>query len=357
MANPAGDDWLTTVHVYPKNEMLTFVKTVDVDSVQVGDPVVYTLIPAIPSDIATAQSYKIVDQLDVALDFVNVSSVKAATTKAGLSNATVLTAGTHYTVMPAVATPAGPKVTIEFTAVGRAFLGDPNNFRYLEIILNTKVNANILTTLSVGNTAEIDFVNQYGEEKIIESTNPEGESETEIHTATISIIAQDGHSGAKLAGAQFKLASSAANAAAGNFLKKDATGKILDVGDGGYAGATEWVVITISPTGHASYIGLRDYTVDSSGIKTYLSYYLVETKAPSGYNLVPDPITVTFSATNATKANDYNVSVFVNHYKGFTLPKTGGMGTLLYTIGGITLMGLAAILFINTRKKRVAVTK
>jgi fimbrial isopeptide formation D2 family protein/LPXTG-motif cell wall-anchored protein len=350
MVNPTGDGWLDMVHVYPKNEMLTFEKTVSIDSVQVGDPVVYTLVPAVPSDIADATSYKIVDQLDPALDFVSVSSVKAAATKAGLASGTSLTAGTHYTVVPTAATADGPRVEIVLTEAGREYLGD-NDFRYLEIILNTTVNEAILTSATVGNTAEINFTNQYGEDKVITSTNEDGDPETKIHTAAISITAQDGISFAKLAGAEFRIASSAANAADGNFLKKDATGKILDVGDPGYATATQWVAVTVSPDGLASFVGLRDYT-KAGDVKNYLSYYLVETKAPTGYNMVPDPIVVTFSAANSTEANDYTIAITVNHYKGFTLPKTGGMGTLIFTVGGIALVGLAVIILISTKKKK-----
>jgi fimbrial isopeptide formation D2 family protein/LPXTG-motif cell wall-anchored protein len=356
MTNPAGDGWLTTVHVYPKNEMLSFTKTVNADAVQVGDLVTYTLTPAVPSGILNLSSYIIVDSLDPALDFVDISSIKAATTKAGLASGTTLIKGTHYATTPDDGTANGPKVYVLFSSVGRSLL-DGNGFRYLEITLNTKVNKKILATSTVSNTAKIDFNNQFDERKIVWSTDINGNPETTIHTATIAITAQDGHSGAKLADAQFKIASSLENAKTGSFLKKDTDEKIYDVGDIGYEDAHDWVTITTSPTGKASFAGLKDYLVASDGTKTYLSYYLVETKAPSGYNLLSNPITVTFSAENSTVDNGYTVPVFVNHFRGLQLPRTGGTGTMLFTIGGIVLIGLATLVLINMKKKEEPITE
>ena len=41
----------------------------------------------------------------------------------------------------------------------------------------------------------------------------------------------------------------------------------------------------------------------------------------------------------------------VQNTKGFTLPTTGGMGTYIFTIGGVLLIGAAVVLFIRSRKK------
>ena len=352
MADPAGTGWLTDVHVYPKNEMLTFEKEVVADSVSVGDPVVYTLVPAVPSDIGKAKKYDITDQLDAALDFVSVSSVRAGMTKAGAATGVILVAGTDYTVTPATATAGGPLVTISFTAAGRAKLatGDgTTNYKYIHIILNTTVNAAILAgDGTVGNTAEIDFTNQFNENKKIKSRNKGGNERTEIHTGRIEIKKVDGAAtGTALAGAVFKIATDAAGT---QFLKKDASGKILTPGAVGYAAAPDWVVTTAAVTGLAEFAGIADYT-SAAGVKTFKTYYLVEVKSPTGYNMIPDPIAVTFDNT-AVKANSYKMNVMVENYKGFTLPKTGGTGTLLFTIGGIALVGLALLGLILTKRRR-----
>jgi fimbrial isopeptide formation D2 family protein/LPXTG-motif cell wall-anchored protein len=107
------------------------------------------------------------------------------------------------------------------------------------------------------------------------------------------------------------------------------------------------------------------------------TYYLVETKAPTGYNLLTDPveivITVTESGNNVTYtatvgaatatvnngAVDLNaaqtaaqpvaVAKIVNN-AGTQLPSTGGIGTtIFYIVGGIMVAG--AVVFLLTKRR------
>lgn len=103
------------------------------------------------------------------------------------------------------------------------------------------------------------------------------------------------------------------------------------------------------------------------------TYYLKETKAPDGYNLLTDKVTVTITATmgtgteanvlktlTSTVNNENNnnidltegiVTVKVANSAGSQLPSTGGMGTtLFYVIGGALMAGAAIVLVI--KKKR-----
>ena len=89
----------------------------------------------------------------------------------------------------------------------------------------------------------------------------------------------------------------------------------------------------------------------------YLTYYIVETKTPSpDYNLLLEPIEVKFLPTTSKFANWYTVNGgIVNNTNKFTLPETGGVGTILFTAGGIALIVVAAFLFImSARKKKVS---
>lgn len=110
-------------------------------------------------------------------------------------------------------------------------------------------------------------------------------------------------------------------------------------------------------------------------------YYAVENKAPAGYNIVTTPkeISLTvegdrlevigdsvasstkiFEEANNDAVKSYDVSwktagyneLRIENTKGNTLPGTGGMGTTIFTIGGIVLVALAALMFVVYMRKQ-----
>ena len=99
------------------------------------------------------------------------------------------------------------------------------------------------------------------------------------------------------------------------------------------------------------------------------TYYLVETTAPSGYNLLDKPVIITIesgrvSATLGSDSTAQNAAelitpesgepywlITVHNNSGLELPHTGGPGTLLYTLSGIALM-LGATLMYGFRMRR-----
>src|SRR5699024_4906372 len=82
-----------------------------------------------------------------------------------------------------------------------------------------------------------------------------------------------------------------------------------------------------------------DGNVDFNGATDeldYGTYQLIETKAPADYNLLRNPIDVII---NNDDGRDHNVELVVKNYKGgWNLPKTGGIGTVLFTFIGLSLM-------------------
>ena len=94
------------------------------------------------------------------------------------------------------------------------------------------------------------------------------------------------------------------------------------------------------------------------------AYYLYETKAPNGYNLLAEPVKFTFhtSATMDLRTdpawitlNDSTIKLTgmnfdIANNSGATLPETGGIGTtLFYVIGALLVVGAGVLLVTKKR--------
>lgn len=91
-------------------------------------------------------------------------------------------------------------------------------------------------------------------------------------------------------------------------------------------------------------------------------YILTETKAPAGYELPADPVTeITLADDNGADGkpdgilNDDEDGTYeqpvVNTKPGF-LPKTGGIGTAVFTVCGILLMAGAVVLLVTVSRRK-----
>lgn len=86
------------------------------------------------------------------------------------------------------------------------------------------------------------------------------------------------------------------------------------------------------------------------------TYYLFETMAPKGYNLLTEPIVVTVTETGLTvssgadwaQAEDSRLTIM--NQPGYILPETGGIGTTLYTTAGLLLI-LSAVILLFMKKR------
>lgn len=94
-------------------------------------------------------------------------------------------------------------------------------------------------------------------------------------------------------------------------------------------------------------------TVNVRGIKSG-TYYLVETTAPQGYNVLDHAVEVKIDGEgNILDKDDKPLAsniVVVENKKGLMLPSTGGMGTTVFAIVGLLVMAGAAVTLIVKKR-------
>ncbi|MDN4615363.1 SpaH/EbpB family LPXTG-anchored major pilin [Leifsonia sp. F6_8S_P_1B] len=350
MTDPANlDKWMYDVHVYPKNSKVGGSKTVkDATEIAMGGPVDWTILADIPAGPAT-DGYRIVDPLDSRLTY----------SKADVS----LTSGGTLTTSDYTATldAATNTVTIDVNAAGRAKLAAAKTAdasAQVKIVLHTIVNAVSNGIGEDGHIINVGWVYPNQASFVIKpgkpgETTPGTPTDPNVPTTPIPVGPVDTKLAAikihkraaenqsmSLAGAQFKLYATAADAAAGtNPITID--------------GTSTW---TTGADGTVSIIGLRqsDYAdaaqLTSTTDPKYQYFWLVETKAPTGRELLAEPIKTTAMGlgANATTLEIDNAK----HNDGFTLPFTGSTlsATLFYGAGALVLAGIVIVL-IRARRK------
>lgn len=214
--------------------------------------------------------------------------------------------------------------------------------KYEEAINSGNLNKITFTYLAtVKNDAPIDTAMPntayltYGEHSKTE------EVKTNTYTWGIPVFKYTSNAGAKeaLAGAKFIL-STDSNFSEGNVLNFTNTGNTYR-----YA----------STGGNNELVSAGDGMININGLKSG-TYYLKETKAPDGYNLLKTPIKIVVTGDAVTgkpviKVDNNGTAtvvkkVEVQNNKGSLLPSTGGMGTtLIYVVGSILVLASGIVLF------------
>ena len=179
----------------------------------------------------------------------------------------------------------------------------------------------------------------------------------------------------------------------GNVAYTETPGEVVVTGGKALAGAVfELHIGSASGKLFADASGNNRFTTDSTGrleivgLDSDVDYYLVEVQAPQGYTINNTPIKVKINAIydnngnltkysvtfddgkdNATTNYNYSYETGVTTvdenvgnpfgFKNTTLselPSTGGIGTTIFTIGGIVIMVAAAGLYFANRRKNNA---
>lgn len=212
-----------------------------------------------------------------------------------------------------------------------------NGGKQLVITYTATLNDNNTTAVNVEETNTVTF--DYSFYPYVENSHKQKKDTVDVTTFAIKIdkFVKD-HEADKLAGAKFDLYRTATPAeiagSAVTIPHTAITGILLESG------------LTTDANGAATF---EKYEANG----TNYDYYLVETQAPSGYNLLDDAVKVNFTDSDvATTEGIYTVKV--PNSSGIKLPITGGTGTVIFTVIGIVLMVGAVILLVVSRKKSKA---
>ncbi|MEO8906807.1 MAG: SpaH/EbpB family LPXTG-anchored major pilin [Microbacteriaceae bacterium] len=313
--NGANGTWLSNIHVYPKNPLTAIDKTVnDSTAHALGDTVNWSITAKVPN-LATGQdltSFTVTDKLDTRLTYVPTAAVSFK--NAGGTNVPLVAA--DYTVDY-----TAPTVSVAFTTpTGLAKL-KANQGGTVTVDIATTVNS--IGTGTIPNTAIVNINGKDFETLPAKTT-----------WGALVINKKAAGSNAALAGAEFAVYASAADA---------------------LAGAPVVASGTSAADGSIHFNGLK---AQNNGDGANLEYFIVETKAPTGYTVNP-----AFTPANPTKvtiapgdlAHAVIVDVTDNQVPPFMLPLTGSTGTVLFIGGGIALIALAmGAAFVMYRRKALA---
>lgn len=340
-----------TNEVKLKTEAPSITKTANTDTVSIGQVVKYTVTGSVPDTTGYSEYvYKIHDTLSNGLDFVNDANGTAV--NGNTVNVTVAfgKGTTDEGTAPKTATidtDNSKKMSLDLSAWVTA--NQENKGKEFTVTYYAKVNKDAVVTEK--NSAKLE----YGNDPDNTTTTTPSEAKTPTYPLDINKYAKGGDN-KKLAGAKFKLYSNKedADAANDNAIKVSAVaGKAGHYVVDPTSTTTEFVSVD-------SITGVDGYNLHVNGLAEG-TYYLVETKAPDGFNKLTAPIEVKITKSTDTDANNWTISkdgtpetdkiIDVANSTGSLLPSTGGMGTIAFTVVAALLVLGVAVSFIRDRKR------
>ena len=354
----------------------------DVADWDIGDSVPFKLIGSIP-DMSAYDTYEYIfndtlsDGLTLQEDTIKVYIAVDKNDEVG--EYTPLTAGKDYTLnVQNVGANGGGSFSIAFTDLKTAPYVGQGDRHFVIVTYDATLNANAEIGLD-GNPNSVDL-------QFSNDPNGDGLGRTTEDTVIVFTYELDGtkvdgeHEDTKLEGAEFVLFNGGHTRVAHIENGKLAGWVALPAGydNTNYQqipyemweeiDQTTSVIMTSAAEGVFGVSGLDDGT-----------YYLMEIKAPNGYNLLEGDVQLVIEATTVNgqnwngvantaltaltinvanegavngKTDTGAVNVTVRNNQGATLPETGGMGTtLFYIIGGLLVVGAGILLVVRIRMR------
>ena len=313
-----------------KKSEVTITKTADKTSVTKKEKVAYTVTVDIPTYAAntTDKSFYVSDlladglTLDTASIAVKIDGVAVDAAAYTLDT----TATTGYTFKFSVST---DQYTNNWSA---------NGGKQLVITYTATLNADDTTEVNTPETNTATF--DYSFYPYVENSHKQKIASADVTTFAIKIDKYaDDSSSTKLAKAKFDLYRTATQA------EIDA-GTSVEIPHTAVKGIKLESGLVTDNNGSATF---EKYQANG----THYTYYLVETQAPSGYNILDHAVEVHFTDADVS-TTDGVYTVRISNKTGFRLPITGGTGTVIFTVVGIALMVGAVVLLVLSRKKSKA---
>ena len=208
----------------------------------------------------------------------------------------------------------------------------------LRVYFDARINANAEMGAEIPNKASVEYINNVNLKLRKESDVPV------VYTGGVNLLKVDSADATKrLAGASFEVyrpATADEIEAGGNNLitLNGVSSKVVKVSffDNPKLNGEKVTSVTTGEDGKIAIYGLA-----------YGMYYLVETNAPAGYNLMAGPKDLVIDAASHKTEN----TITVENKMGALLPSTGGVGTTIFTVSGIGLVCIACLfLYMNKRK-------
>lgn len=327
----------------------------DADDFQTNENITYRLTFDIPSNWKTQYKdgfyFTMHDKLSAGLDYVEDPVIKVADNEDSITSAVKWDESAQgYGYTPEFSkSKDGKTVEWKFATAGTEASDTTNRKANLKLAGKTVVvyykakmnaSAKIASTGGNDNTYQVYYQHNPGNAADgYDHTTPETPY---VYTYQFIVVKQDGdNTGTKLSGAEFKL-----------YSDQSATKEVA------VSLATKGVY-TVDPNGTAVLTTGTDGKITVNGLDSG-TYYLKETKAPSGYKLddTVRKVTVTPDSEVAKAKNgeaityevndDSNHTMTIDNYKG-SLPSTGGMGIVLMVVAGVLLIAGGMISIMRRR--------